>query len=152
MIRSRGRHWRRPSSIEEHSMTITVRRDGVSDSTRHILRIRGHEIVVDASPDGGGTDAGPEPHDLYDASLAACKALTVLLYARRRGIPVEEIEVAVDRDASHERQGTYRLDSALRVTGALSEEQRAELLRVAGKCPVHRLMTEVKTEITTRLV
>ena len=38
--------------------------------------------------DGGGTDAGPTPHDLYDASLAACKALTVLAYARRKGIPV----------------------------------------------------------------
>jgi len=133
-------------------MTITVRRDGVSDSTRHILRIRNHEIVVDASPSGGGTDAGPEPHDLYDAALAACKALTVLLYARRRGIPVEEIEVAVERDASQERQGLYRLDSTLRVGGALDDAQRAELLRVAGKCPVHRLMTEVKTEIATRLV
>jgi putative redox protein len=133
-------------------MTITVRRDVASGSTRHILKIRGHEIVVDASPDGGGTDAGPAPHDLYDASLAACKAITVLLYAQRRGIPVEDIEVAVERDASQERQGIYRLDSALRLTGALSDEQRAELLRVAGKCPVHRLMTEVKTEISTRLV
>ena len=132
-------------------MTITVRRDGTT-GTRHILKIRGHEIAVDASPAGGGTDAGPTPHDLYDASLAACKALTVLLYAQRKGIPVEEIEVAVDRDDSEERQGVYRLDSSLRVTGDLSEAQRAELLRVAGKCPVHRLMTEVKTEIDTRLV
>lgn len=132
-------------------MTITVRRDGTT-GTRHILKIRGHEIVIDASPDAGGTDAGPSPHDLYDASLAACKALTVLVYAQRKGIPVEGIEVAVDRDAGQERQGLYHLDSSLRVTGELTEAQRAELLRVAGKCPVHRLMTEVKTEIDTRLV
>jgi putative redox protein len=55
----------------------------------------------------------------------------------------------VDRDASEERQGTYRLKTSLRVTGALDDAQRAELLRVAGKCPVHRLMTEVRTEIET---
>ena len=125
-------------------MSITVRRDGIT-GTRHILKIRSHEIPIDASPAGGGSDAGPEPHDLYDASLAACKALTVLIYARRK----EDIEVNVDRDDSEERKGVYRLKSSLRVTGELTEAQRDELLRVAGKCPVHRLMTEVKTEIET---
>jgi putative redox protein len=126
-------------------MSISIRRDGTT-GTRHILKIRNHEIPVDASPAGGGSDAGPEPHDLYDASLAACKALTVLIYARRKGIPVEDIEVVVD---SEERKGVYRLKSGLRLTGDLTEAQRDELLRVAGKCPVHKLMTEVKTEIET---
>ncbi|BEP53517.1 MULTISPECIES: OsmC family protein [Variovorax] len=129
-------------------MTLSIRRDGTT-GTRHILKIRNHEIPVDASPAGGGSDGGAEPHDLYDASLAACKALTVLLYARRKGIPVEDIEVVVDRDDSEERKGIYRLKSGLRLTGELTEAQRDELLRVAGKCPVHKLMTEVKTEIET---
>ncbi|MGJ7610238.1 MULTISPECIES: OsmC family protein [unclassified Variovorax] len=129
-------------------MTISIRRDGTT-GTRHILKIRNHEIAVDASPAGGGSDAGPDPHDLYDASLAACKALTVLIYARRKGIPVEDIEVVVDRDNSDERKGVYRLKSGLRMTGDLTEAQREELLRVAAKCPVHKLMTEVKTEIET---
>jgi putative redox protein len=57
--------------------------------------------------------------------------------------------VIVDRDDSEERKGVYRLKSSLRLTGELTEAQRDELLRVAGKCPVHRLMTEVKTEIET---
>ncbi|MDR6857280.1 OsmC family protein [Variovorax guangxiensis] len=129
-------------------MSITVRRDGIT-GTRHILKVRAHEIAVDT---GGEHDAGPTPHDLYDSALAACKALTVLVYAQHKGIPVEEIEVVVNRDDSQERQGLYKLDSTLHVTGALSEEQKAALLRVAGKCPLHRLMTEVKTEIETRLV
>lgn len=129
-------------------MTLSIHRDGTT-GTRHILKIRNHEIPVDASPAGGGSDGGAEPHDLYDASLAACKALTVLLYARRKGIPVEDIEVVVDRDDSEERKGIYRLKSGLRLTGELTEAQRDELLRVAGKCPVHKLMTEVKTEIET---
>ena len=129
-------------------MSITVRRDGIT-GTRHILKVRAHEIAVDT---GGEHDAGPTPHDLYDSALAACKALTVLVYAQHKGIPVEEIEVVVNRADSQERQGLYKLDSTLHVTGALSEEQKAALLRVAGKCPLHRLMTEVKTEIETRLV
>lgn len=129
-------------------MSISVRRDGIA-GTRHILKIRGHEIAVDASPAGGGSDAGPEPHDLYDASLAACKALTVLIYAKRKEMPVEDIEVLIDRDDSQERKGIYKLKASLRVTGNLSDEQRAELLRVAAKCPIHRLMTEVTTEIET---
>lgn len=129
-------------------MSITVRRDGIA-GTRHILKVRAHEIAVDT---GGEHDGGPTPHDLYDSALAACKALTVLVYAQHKGIPVEEIEVVVNRDDSQERQGLYKLDSTLHVTGALSEEQKAALLRVAGKCPLHRLMTEVKTEIETRLV
>jgi len=129
-------------------MSITVRRDGTT-GTRHILEVRAHEIAVDT---GGENDAGPTPHDLYDSALAACKALTVLVYAQHKGIPVEQIEVVVNRDDSQERQGLYKLDSTLHVTGALSDEQKAMLLRVAGKCPLHRLMTEVKTEIETRLV
>ena len=129
-------------------MTISIRRDGTT-GTRHILKIRNHEIPVDASPAGGGSDGGAEPHDLYDASLAACKALTVMLYAQRKNMPIEDIEVLVDRDDSAERKGVYRLKTSLRVTGPLDEVQRAELLRVAAKCPVHKLMTETTTEIDT---
>jgi len=60
--------------------------------------------------------------------------------------------VQVERDDSQERQGTYKLKTSVRLVGPLDDTQRAELLRVAGKCPLHRLMTEVKTEIETALV
>jgi len=131
-------------------MTVSVSRDDPA-ATRHRVKIRQHSFVVDASVAGGGQDEGPSPHDLYDASLASCKALTVLLYAKRKGIPLEDVEVQVERDDSQERQGTYRLKTSLRLVGPLDDAQRAELLRVAGKCPVHKLMTEVKTEIETVL-
>lgn len=129
-------------------MSISVRRDGTA-GTRHTVHVRNHAFAVDASPAGGGADAGPSPHDLYDAALASCKALTVLLYAQRKNMPVEDIEVKIERDDSEERQGVYRLKASLHVTGAIDEAQRAELLRVAAKCPVHRLMVDVKTEIET---
>jgi len=60
--------------------------------------------------------------------------------------------VTVQRDDSQERAGVYRLDAQLSVTGPLDAARRAELLRVAQMCPVHKLMTDVKTEIATSLV
>ncbi len=132
-------------------MQISVTRDRTG-KMRHIVKVRQHTLAVDEGPANGGEDSGPTPHDLYDAALAACKALTVLWYANRKQLPVEDIEVTVDRDDSEERNGLYRLSATLAVTGALTESQRQELLNVAGKCPVHKLMTQVTTEVRTELV
>ncbi len=132
-------------------MTIQVIRDQTAQM-RHEIRVGQHRISADLGVEEGGGDLGAGPHDLYDAALGACKALTVLLYAKRKNIPVENIEVAIDRDSSQERAGIYRLNTTLLLTGNLTEPQRAELLRVAQKCPVHKLMTEVKTEISTVLL
>ncbi len=131
-------------------MTITVTRDR-SQKMRHVVAVREHRIAADEGPDVGGDDLGPTPHDLYDGALGACKAMTVLWYARRKGIPLEDVSAAVERDDHLERQGTYRLRVTLTLGGALTEAQRRELLAVAEKCPVHKLMVQVKTEITTEL-
>jgi putative redox protein len=137
-------------NLKETAMDIKVTRDPTG-SMRHIVHVRQHAFAVDEGEANGGEDSGPTPHDLYDAALGACKALTVLWYAKRKHIPVEGIEVAVARDAADERKGTYRLHTTLALTGQLTAEQRQELLSVAGKCPVHKLMTQVATQITTDL-
>jgi putative redox protein len=131
-------------------MSIQVIRDQ-SATMRHIAHVRNHIFPADISVAEGGGDTGPDPHDLYDSALAACKALTVLWYAKKKSIPVEDIRVSVERDASAERQGTYKLAATLTLTGALTDAQRRELLSVADKCPVHKLMTQATTEITTQL-
>jgi putative redox protein len=131
-------------------MSIVIRRQPQL-AAGFTVQVRQHEFVVDVSPADGGNDAGPNPHDLYDAALGSCKALTVMGYARRKGIPIEDVEVVVERDASGERSGTYALDTRLRIRGALSDEQLRELEVVAHKCPVHKLMTVVTTVITTRV-
>ena len=118
---------------------------------RHEIHIGTNNISTDLAKDLGGEGSGPSPHDLYDAALGACKAMTVLLYAKRKGFPVEGIEVAIERDASQEHAGIYRLATELTLTGDLSTAQRQELVRVAHKCPIQRLMTEVTTEISTTL-
>lgn len=131
-------------------MSITVKRDP-SQPMRHIVHVRDHIVSTDLVAAEGGTDAGPDPHDLYDSALGACKALTLLWFAQRKGFPVEDIEVTVERDASAERQGVYRLATKIAVTGDLTDEQRAAILAAASKCPVHKLMASVTTEITTEL-
>ncbi|MGI9024893.1 MAG: OsmC family protein [Burkholderiaceae bacterium] len=132
-------------------MSITVTRDRTR-KMKHIVRVRGHALPVDEPAANGGEDLGVTPHDLYDSALGACKAMTVLWYANRKQIGIEGIEVTVDRDDSDERKGDYRLRVTLALTGPLSEAQRQELLQVAEKCPVHRLMTQATTEISTELL
>ena len=89
-------------------MTIRIVRDQ-SAPMRHEVRVGRNRLAVDGSVEEGGEGSGPSPHDLYDTALGACKALTVLWYAKKKGIPVEGVEVSVDRNASEERSGTYRL-------------------------------------------
>jgi putative redox protein len=132
-------------------MAITIVRDQTA-LMRHEVRVGPNIFATDASIGDGGEGLGPNPHDLYDAALGTCESLTVLWYANRRGIPVENIEVTVERDQSEERAGIYRLHSKLKLGGKLTDAQRRELLSVASKCPVYKLMTSVQTIIETSLV
>lgn len=132
-------------------MSLVIKRD-LSAKMKHIVTVRDHPIVVDEPESNGGDDLGPTPHELYDSAIGACTAMTMLWYAKRKQIPVEDIEVDVASDSTEERQGTYRLRLTISLSGPLSEEQRQELFKVAAKCPVHRLMTQVKTEISAVLV
>ena len=131
-------------------MTVAVTRDR-SARMRHTVKVGRHSFAVDEPEANGGEDSGPTPHDLYDSALGACKALTMLWYAKRKNIPLEDIEVEVERDDSEERKGVYRLRTTLALGGPLNDAQRQELLMVASKCPVHKLMTQATTEVTTVL-
>ena len=131
-------------------MTIELQRD-LGAAMAQQLRVRSHSLIADVSEAEGGADTGPSPHDLYDAALGACKALTVMWYARKKGIPVEDIHTRIERDDSQERSGVYKLAAKLQIKGDLTDAQLQELHAVAQKCPVHKLMTTVTTEITTEL-
>ena len=131
-------------------MTVEIVSDR-SHKMKHTVHVRQHTFVVDEPATNGGEDLGPTPHDVYDSALGACKALTTLWYARRRQMPIEDIRVTVERDDSDERRGSYRLRVTLDLRGALTDAQRQELLTVAGKCPLHKLMTQATTEVVTEL-
>ncbi|MBX3208671.1 MAG: OsmC family protein [Labilithrix sp.] len=114
------------------------------------LRVRAHTFRADVDEEGGSHDEAPGPHDYFDASLVACKALTATWYAKRNGIPLERVESHVERDASEERKGRYVLRVSLAFHGeALTDEQKKRLYDVVARCPVHKLMTTTEVVIET---
>ena len=115
---------------------VARRREGYA----HDVEIEGgHSLVTDEPESVGGTDAGPSPTRLLAASLAACTAITVEMYADRKGWDVGELEV--DVETSYEGPVPTRFDVTLRPTGDLDEGQIEKLLVIAGKCPVHKALT-----------
>lgn len=110
----------------------------------------GHTLVVDEPPDRGGTDTGPRPTQLLAASLAGCTAITVEMYADRKGWDLGAVEVDVDVSYDGLVPNTYEV--GLKLPAELSEEQRQRLLTVAAKCPVHKvLIGEADVTVSERL-
>lgn len=113
------------------------------------VRVRHHAFTVDASTTSGGADSAPGPHDLFDAALASCKAITAMWYAKRHAIPLERVETHVESDATDERKGIYRMRVRIELFGPLTADQRAQVQRAIAACPIHKLMTTSEVQIET---
>jgi putative redox protein len=111
------------------------------------LELRGHELLADFSLEEGGENKGPGPHDLFDASLGACKSLTATWYAKKFAFPLTGVDVEVTRDNSQERHGHYKLTVKTSFHGPLSDDQKEKLHAAIASCPIARLMTQVKITI-----
>jgi putative redox protein len=105
----------------------------------HTVEIRNHQLVVDEPKEFGGDDQGPSPQELLAASLASCTAITIEMYAQRKGWDIGTVEVAVEYTPA-ERGAPTRFSLDLRLPAACTEEQRECLQVVAAKCPVHRTL------------
>jgi putative redox protein len=116
---------------------------------RQILHVAGHTLHADITVAAGGGGSAPGPHEYFDASLAACKALTAAVYAKSRNIALERVEVHVTRDDSKEREGTYKLSVKVAFHGGLSDAEKQKLHEVIQRCPIHKLMTSSTVEITS---
>lgn len=116
-------------------MEVNVRRG--TGKLQHVIEIGPHQLLTDAPKVYGGEETGPEPHDLLAASLAACTALTLTMYAQRKAIDLQEVKVKIE----HGQQGTvYVLTRHLHYIGNLSEEDKTHLTDIANKCPVHKTL------------
>jgi putative redox protein len=112
----------------------------------HDIEIEGgHVIRIDEPAAAGGTDTGPAPTRLLAASLAGCTAITIEMYAERKGWDVGRVEV--DVDVEYRDGAPLSFTVTLRLPSELSDEQRKRLLVVAAKCPVHKLIAG-ETEVT----
>lgn len=117
-----------------------------------------HHLTADEPVAGGGTDTGPTPYDLLAAALGTCTSMTLAVYARRRGWPLDTVSVRVQHSRVHAadcaacetKEGRIdRLERVIEMTGALTADQRRDLLAIADRCPVHRtLVSEI--DIVTR--
>ena len=101
-----------------------------------------HQLFADEPADFGGLDSGPSPFQLLAAALASCMTMTVRLYADRKGWLVERIRAGVGHSSEPGQQPRDRFDVRLTFDGELDAEQRARMVEIAGKCPVHRVLTE----------
>ena len=113
------------------------------------VRVRSHSFTSDVMAVTGSHDEAPGPHDLFDAALATCKAMTAMWYAKRKGIPLERVETHVESDDSQERAGVYRMLVRVELFGPMSDAQRADVHRAIGACRIHKLMTTSDVQIET---
>jgi putative redox protein len=107
-----------------------------------------HSLQGDESVDVGGSDAGANPHELLLAALGTCASITVQMYAERKQWPLDGVRIELSfaqtqSSATGSRDGRDADEIEMNISfgGNLSDEQRERLLQVAGKCPVHRILT-----------
>jgi putative redox protein len=119
-------------------MKATAHRSAKTGFT-HSVQIRDHQLVVDEPRETGGEDEGPCPQELLAASLATCTAITMEMYAKRKGWDLGTIEVAVEYTPA-ERGCPTKFALDLRLPAGCTDEQRERLQLIAAKCPVHRTL------------
>ena len=136
---------------------VIVRR-AASGKFRHDVLVGKHRLVADEPTSVGGDDAGPSPYDYLLAGLGACTSMTLRMYADRKGWPLEHVEVTLRHRKIHaadcadceSRSGKLdEIEREIRLAGDLDAEQRARLMEIADRCPVHRtLHDEVRIRST----
>ncbi len=122
----------------------------LAEGFRTQIKARTHTLIADEPLKDGGTDEGMSPYELLLSALGACTAMTLKLYIERKQLPITDVEVLLSFDRIHiddcescsqnqkpERQEVQHISRLIYVTGEVTEEQKARLLYIANRCPVH---------------
>src|ERR671911_2635140 len=109
------------------------------ENLRHDVKVRRHTITADEPRESGGEDTGPSPQELLAASLASCTAITIEMYAKRKGWDVAGLTVDCEYTPA-ERGSVTRFNVVMKMPAHLTEEQVSKLQVIAAKCPVHRTL------------
>lgn len=124
------------------------------------MKVGNHYMIADEPTSYGGNDFGPSPYELVSAGLSACTVMTIQMYARRKGWPVDNVEVHTSYSKSHaEDCANCESDQAkidtfhreIKLTGSLDDKQKARIMQIADKCPVHKTLHS-ETQVITVLV
>jgi len=136
---------------------VTVRETRAGRLQQEIT-VGSHRLIADEPVGAGGLDSGPNPYDLLLSALGACTAMTLRLYAERKALPLDRVTVrlrhakihAADCETCETKEGKIdRIERAIMLEGMLDEAQRARLMEIADKCPVHRtLISELDIRTT----
>jgi putative redox protein len=133
-------------------MKVSARRRR-SGTYQHDVKVRDHFVTADEPRDSGGDDAGPSPQELLAVSLASCTAITLEMYAERKGWDVGPVEVDCEYSPA-ERGCPTKFSLVVRLPDGLEEDQVDRLMVIAAKCPVHRtldgeVMFDERVELVT---
>lgn len=132
---------------------------GAADGFVQDVTAGGHHLRIDEPTSAGGTDSGPTPYDLLLAALGSCTSMTVAMYARRKKWPLDRVTVRLRHSRVHaedcaacEAQSARLtvIDREIELEGSLDDDQRARLLAIANRCPVHLTLSS-RIDIRTRL-
>jgi len=135
---------------------VVVTESGVGPYGQRVTA--GRHVLTADEPTPIGLDSGPTPYDLLLSALGACTSMTLRMYAARKDLPLERVTVELDHSRIHAtdcadcetRTGKIdRIQRTIHLEGDLTAEQRAKLLEIADKCPVHRTLTS-EVDIQTR--
>jgi putative redox protein len=121
--------------MEYRAAQVTTSHEG---KYRQTVTVGPHKLAADVPAAHGGTDAGPEPHEWLLAGLGACTAITLQMYAERKGWKLSKVSVTVTGEHV---EGAFVMHRELALEGELDDEKRARLKEIAEKCPVHKTLT-----------
>jgi len=117
---------------------------------QHEAKTSQHSIIIDEAKDVGGDGKGPDPYDLLLSALGGCTSMTIMMYARRKGWPLEGVQIKLNHEKIHAKdcdecelqEGKLdQISKTIFLHGNLTQEQKEKLLEIAQRCPVNRTLT-----------